>query len=388
MKALKNSYWAYLLMYLSYYLSWAMFSSLISVYLLDLGFKASQVSLVVSISFVASMVSQPLIGWLNDQLGIRKVTWLLLSSSIIGGAAMLVVKDFWWIAIAYSWVLLLVNGSVPVMEKIATSSPFSYGKIRIWGTIGFALGSQLSGLIYDYISPKALFAGFILAMLMTLLGIWGTEVSEEVPLETVDYDIPSSARQVLFSNKTYLGYLMIAMVFSGVTNTGHTYIPAMLEDAGLSIRLATTVVAISVLCEAPLTLFSYKFMDQMTSQRIFMIATLLVCLQYGIYALDLGLPSKVIMTLLAKHTTGMLFIMVNMKIVSSLIQPRYLITALSLVQAVRSLGSIMTQNIVGHILDHYSYSAMSWFLAIVSVLLLVFIPFLKLPTGQDQKLYS
>ena len=51
LKRYKNSYLSYFLMYNFYYLSWAVFSALISVYLLDKGFKASEVSLVVSTSF-------------------------------------------------------------------------------------------------------------------------------------------------------------------------------------------------------------------------------------------------------------------------------------------------------------------------------------------------
>ena len=47
----KNSYLSYFLMYNFYYLSWAIFSALISIYLLDKGFKANQFSLVVSTSF-------------------------------------------------------------------------------------------------------------------------------------------------------------------------------------------------------------------------------------------------------------------------------------------------------------------------------------------------
>ena len=43
LKCYKNSYLSYFLMYNFYYLSWAVFSALISVYLLDKGFKASEV---------------------------------------------------------------------------------------------------------------------------------------------------------------------------------------------------------------------------------------------------------------------------------------------------------------------------------------------------------
>ena len=62
LKCYKNSYLSHFLMYNFYYLSWALFSALISVYLMDRGFKASDVSLVVSASFLTSMITQPIIG--------------------------------------------------------------------------------------------------------------------------------------------------------------------------------------------------------------------------------------------------------------------------------------------------------------------------------------
>ena len=56
----KNSYLSYFLMYNFYYLSWAVFSALISVYLLGKGFKASEVSLVVSLKQCSyQMASKP-----------------------------------------------------------------------------------------------------------------------------------------------------------------------------------------------------------------------------------------------------------------------------------------------------------------------------------------
>ena len=73
LKRYKNSYLSYFLMYNFYYLSWAVFSALISVYLLGKGFKASEVSLVVSTSFLTSMIFQPVIGMLSDKYDVKKV---------------------------------------------------------------------------------------------------------------------------------------------------------------------------------------------------------------------------------------------------------------------------------------------------------------------------
>ncbi|WRK52088.1 MFS transporter [Coprobacillaceae bacterium CR2/5/TPMF4] len=66
MKYYKNSYLSYLLMYFFYFFSLAVFSGYISVYLMDKGYQSTQVSFVVSCSFVLSMIIQPIVGYLND----------------------------------------------------------------------------------------------------------------------------------------------------------------------------------------------------------------------------------------------------------------------------------------------------------------------------------
>ena len=51
LKYYKNSYLSYFLMYFFFFFSLAFFSGFLSVYLMDQGFSASQVSFVVSCSF-------------------------------------------------------------------------------------------------------------------------------------------------------------------------------------------------------------------------------------------------------------------------------------------------------------------------------------------------
>lgn len=79
------------------------------------------------------------------------------------------------LTIWYSAVLMLINGVNPVMDVLAARSPYTYGKIRIWGTFGYAMGSQLAGLIYKFISPQAIFIVFIGMMCVSILGVLGIE---------------------------------------------------------------------------------------------------------------------------------------------------------------------------------------------------------------------
>lgn len=384
----QNSYFAYFLMYNFYFLAYALFSTLISVYMLDKGYSASQVSLAVSASFFSSMIVQPLMGILNDKIGIKKVT--IYSFLLINIAAIFFMQanNLLLLTVWYSAVLMLVNGVNPIMDVLAARSPYTYGKIRIWGTFGYAMGSQLAGLIYKFISPQAIFIVFISMMCVSILGVFGIEPKHNQGSKKATQTKNGSSIGQIFKNKTYLFYLLIVALYSGVGNTGHTYIPSMLEHSGLSVNMATTVVAISVICESPLIFFSYLFMDKVPIKKLLYIPLGILLLQYVIYGLDLGLTSKILLTLMSKHATGMLLIMVTLKIVANIVDENYLVTAIALVQTARNLGTILIQNIAGDIIDKSGYEMMSFFLAGVMVLVLVLAFFLKVPNKSNQKLFG
>ena len=383
----QNSYFAYFLMYNFYFLSYSLFSTLISVYMLDKGYSASQVSLVVSASFFSSMIVQPIMGVLNDMIG-KKVTIYSFLLIIVGAIFFTQANNLLLLTIWYSAVLMLVNGVNPVMDVLAAQSPYTYGKIRIWGTFGYAMGSQLAGLIYKFISPQAIFIVFIGMMCVSILGVLGIEPKQDQHPKKATQAKNDSYIGQIFKNKTYLFYLIIVALYSGVGNTGHTYIPSMLEHSGLSVNVATTVVAISVICESPLIFFSYLFMDKLPIKKLLYIPLLILLLQYVIYGLDLGLTSKILLTLMSKHATGMLLIMVTLKIVANVVDEKYLVTAIALVQTARNLGTILIQNIAGDIIDKSGYEMMSFFLAGVMIVVLVLAFFLKVPNKPNQKLFG
>ena len=380
----KNSYLCYFLMYNFYYLSWAIFSALISIYLLDKGFKASEVSLVVSTSFLTSMIFQPVIGMFSDRYDVKKVNFVLFTLAGIGGLAFMFASSLITITIGYSFVLTLINGTNPVMEKIASSSPYQYGKIRIWGTIGYATGSWLAGMIYQLISPSAIFICFIITMILCIIGLLGTQTPSELGQNNEE----KTKTSTLFHNYKYLYYLIIAAIFQGITNMANTYIPAMFQNDGLAVDLVSTILSFAVLCEAPLVLFSHKFMDKLTNKRLLIIAYSMITIQFLCYALNVWLPLKVIITLITKHPSGMLFIMINLKIVSTLVPKEHQITALAFVQTLRNLSSIIFQNIAGQILDISSYQILFALSLIVIVVGFVLVILFKVPSGKDQKLFN
>lgn len=381
----QNSYLSYFLMYNFYYLSWALFSALISVYLMNMGFRASDVSLVVSASFLTSLITQPIIGKWNDQYDMKVVNTILFVIAIIGAILFMLSHHLIMIMLSYSIVLMMINGVNPIMEKIATASPYQYGKIRIWGTIGYALGSGMAGFLYEHIAPEAIFIVFVFTMSLCILGLLGTKPKQvekkaenKVPVKT----------SVILKNKKFLYYLMICGLFYGVTYMSNTFIPSMLTDKGLDVGTASSILSMAVFCEAPLVLFSAHFMDRFSNKFLLSIATVMVCVQCIVYGLDLPMWLTVIVTLLVKHPAGMLFIMINLKVVNTLIDEKHQITALAIVATLKNLVSILFQNAAGQILDVSSYSFLYMICFGCMIISLLFVVFFKIDKGTDQKLFS
>ena len=385
LKCYKNSYLSYFLMYNFYYLSWALFSALISVYLMDRGFKASDVSLVVSASFLTSMITQPIIGKWNDEFEIKKVNAILFVIVAIGGIVFMVSNSLFMIAVSYSVVLMMINGVNPVMEKIATASPYQYGKIRIWGTIGYVLGSQFAGILYDLVAPQAIFIVFVLTMILCIIGLVGTEpdIKKEAAKEN-----EKVKTMTLFKNKKFVYYLAICAIFYGVTNMSNTFVPSMLTDKGLDVDVTSTILSIAVFCEAPLVLFSNRFMDKIANKTLLIISISMVCLQCAVYGFDLPLIFILLITFLAKHPSGMLYIMINLKVINTLIDENQQITALAYVATLKNLVAIIFQNVAGNILDVTTYSNLYLICFGWMLVALILVIFFKISSGNDKKLFN
>lgn len=387
LSAVKNSYFSYFILYLFYYLSWSLFSSLISVYLMGQGFSASQASLVVSVSFLTSMIFQPSIGSMAKKIGLKKSTIFCVTVTLFGGILFLFSKNFIAITLAYSFVMTLINGLNPIMEKICTSSPFPYGKIRMWGTIGYAFGTQLAAWLHDLISPSAIFVAFVFCVGLCLIGAFLTQPRESFNSERSQKE-KSNGFKNLLQNRKFMIYLLVSGLFYGVTSAINTFMPSLLTSEGLDTSVVGSMLSIAVLVELPLIIFSSKFMDQMTSKSLtyisFGMALLMVACCIWPFFDRIQLP----IVMMTKHPCGMIFIMLNLKIVTSLLTAPQVLSGLALVSAVKNLVSMIFNSVVGLAIDRAGYETAFAGLGLCLLLGIVIVFYFKMPKGQNLNLFS
>lgn len=386
MKKFRNSYAAYLLLYSFYFMSTSLFTTLISVYLMGKHYNASQVSTLVSVAFFLSMIAQPFFGYINEKFGIVKMSTLSLSAILCGVLGFLLAPNLFWLTAFYGIVLVCLNGTAPMMEVFATQSAYAFGKIRVWGTIGYSLGVQIAGWVYHQFSPQAVYYTVLLTIVLSIFCLSAVRMgNSEKRKEKVKE--PVSLRPLLH-NRPYLFFIILIGLASGVGNIGHTYIQNLLMDNGLSVQTAATIVAISVVVEAPLIFFSDRFMDHWPLRVLIALPMGILCAQYTIYALPSPILLKVLITLLAKHTTGMVLIMVSLRFIAQQVNGKDLVLAMAIVQGARYLGTILLQPIAAHFIEVGGYQLMSFFLAGVVGLAFLLSFALKMPQGKVPSLFN
>ncbi|MDO4807069.1 MAG: MFS transporter [Coriobacteriales bacterium] len=391
-----NSYLSYVILFFFYNISFALFSSMISVYLIGKGYAASQVSMLVSIASLAAMLTQPIIGGLTEKFGMRAVNMVMFGLTCAAAGLFVISPGFWITVGAYSLMNLLLNGLNPTVERMATSSPYSYGSVRTWGTIGFATGTQLTGIVYSGIGPEAPYICVIIAALLAILGFWGTNPriaeTESANIEDTaegEDGAEGASMKDLLTNKLFLFYLLLQVLFTAVTGAAYSFTPAALTDyLGMEASTASTVLAVAALCEIPLLLFSSKFMDKVPNKILLLIAFGGALLQVLPFALGLPFPIVIAITFLTKHPPAILNIMTNMKVVNTIVDPRQQITGLALVKTCQSFGMIVSNNIGGRIVDAAGYPPMYLFLLGIIAVGLLGVVFFKVPSGNDKKLFS
>lgn len=386
MKKFRNSYAAYLLLYSFYFMSTSLFTTLISVYLMGKHYNASQVSTLVSVAFFLSMIAQPFFGYINERFGIVKMTTLSLSAILGGVLGFLWAPNLFWLTVFYGIVLVCLNGTAPMMEVFATQSAYAFGKIRVWGTIGYSLGVQIAGWVYHQFSPQAVYYTVLLTIVVSIFCLSAVRMGNSEKREEKVKE-PVSLRPLLH-NRPYLFFIILIGLASGVGNIGHTYIQNLLMDNGLSVETAATVVAISVVVEAPLIFFSDRFMDHWPLRVLIALPIGILCAQYTIYALPSPILLKVLVTLLAKHTTGMVLIMVSLRFIAQQVNGKDLVLAMAIVQGARYLGTILLQPIAAHFIEVGGYQLMSFFLAGVVGLAFLLSFALKMPQGKVPSLFN
>ena len=172
-----NIYWRLAGFYFTYFAFVAAYSSYWSLYLQSLGFAAAQIGTLMAVQQVMRIFAPTFWGAVSDRIG--RVDWVIrfttlaavlvfcsvfFASSFIGLFVVMSIVGFFW-----SGPLPLVEAST--LQRLGGATAH-YGRVRLWGSIGFIVVVSGVGAMLDLIAISRLPVILLLLMLAMLLFAW------------------------------------------------------------------------------------------------------------------------------------------------------------------------------------------------------------------------
>lgn len=160
--------------YFYYFAFIGAFAPYFALYLRSLGYSAAEIGLLLAVNPVARIFGPNLWGWLSDHYRARgKLIRLTAVATAVVFTAVFFNHGFGWMFTAMLLLNLFWCGVLPLAESATLSLVGSrvgaYGRVRVWGSVGFVAVVIAGGYGLDYFG-----IGALAPMVLTLLALMAT----------------------------------------------------------------------------------------------------------------------------------------------------------------------------------------------------------------------
>lgn len=177
--------------YFFYFAFVGAFAPYFTLYLQNIGQSAWQIGVLMSVPQVMRLLAPNLWGWLADHLGRRAlIVKIAALFSIIGFAGFFFTRDYLAMLVAMALVWFFWSAALPLVEAMTldrlAGRTERYGRIRLWGSVGFIVSVLGLGALLDHLPIVAVLwvCLIILAcVLLSALTLPETQVGAGVPAE-------------------------------------------------------------------------------------------------------------------------------------------------------------------------------------------------------------
>jgi len=206
--------------------------SYLPLYFKNLGLTTSEIGMFLALGTFAGLIGQPFWGLISDKYKtVKKIVIVVVLGSILGLVWIFQLTHIGWIFVAGSFFFLFYNAIFPLSEnltkRLADQNGVSFGSIRSWAAIGFALISLISGFLFakigiQYLAYPMIFIGIMLFLLSLRLK------DAKTGTEKMDF----KKMGAFFKNPTLLLFFFVVSFITLTHRMNDSFISLYLFDIG------------------------------------------------------------------------------------------------------------------------------------------------------------
>ncbi|WP_127143299.1 MFS transporter [Pelagibacterium montanilacus] len=269
------------LYYLVMYLPAGAATLLLPIWLDSRGMSPEQIGLINAMPLMIMVVISLFVGRVADAApDWRGVIVIGTIASGLASVGFFIAGEFWGFLIVWTLVMVPFFASEPVTDAAAIrmtrrrGSDFS--RLRVWGTVGFIVGSVLSGLAFDWLGIAVFVPLFVAACVMRGL------VSLQLPLfraastevllagEVLNSEAASTMRQILKP------WFVLTLAGAALLQASHFLLigfgALMWRSAGVSPSVIGVLWAIAPICEIAIMLFFARLARRFSARHLLALA--------------------------------------------------------------------------------------------------------------------
>ena len=159
--------------YFFYFAFVGAFAPYFTLYLQDIGQSAWEIGVLMSVPQVMRLLAPNLWGWLADHLGRRAaVVKFAALGSVVGFCGFFFTRDYTAMLAAMALVWFFWSAALPLVEAMTldrlAGQTERYGRVRLWGSIGFVVSVLGLGALLDYLPISAILWACLLILASVL----------------------------------------------------------------------------------------------------------------------------------------------------------------------------------------------------------------------------
>ena len=235
--------------YFFYFAYLGAFAPFFSLYLDDAGMSAVDIGVLMSLPGLSRIVAPQLWGWLADRSTSRlRVARLSGVAGTIAWLGVFASAHFAWLFAVLLAMTFFWSAALPLVEATTLShlgdETERYGRVRVWGSLGFVAAVVGVGYALDYSSTKAVL-WIVLGLMGSMLGFcWAVPDARVEPHASDDLHIGH-----ILKRPEVIALISACALMSAAHGAYYTFYTIHLVNHGYSKALAGWLWALGVICE-------------------------------------------------------------------------------------------------------------------------------------------
>lgn len=273
-------YWRLSGFYFLYFAFVGAFAPYWSLYLKSLEFTSFQIGVLMSLLQVARTFAPNLWGWLADHTGRGvRIIQIAAGMSLLTYLGVFAGESFAWLFAVMALMCVFWSASLPLMEAVTLGhlgeGTAHYGRIRVWGSVGFIVSVIGLGYVLDAAPIRALL--WIVLGIMVGMLIFSHWIPEP---RIVRHHSDQAPVWDIIKRPEVTAFLIAGFLMAAAHGVYYTFYSIYLVDLGYSKGAVGWLWSIGVLCEVMVFLWMPKLVAKAGLRNILLTSFLLATLRF------------------------------------------------------------------------------------------------------------